>query len=129
MSGTRQVNDNPAAITQVTNRGDSGSELIEHRPSDDIVEVVSAHVGEPTEGIVGAVRAQMDVGVDQTGQQCRARQVGHLAPVRRCGGARLDAENRGALDENEGAAGQHPLAVERSVCSVSAHACPSDAHL
>ena len=59
----------PAAVAQVPHGGHPGGQLLGQRPLDHPVQFGVAVAGQPLQGAVVAVAAEVDVGVDQPGQQ------------------------------------------------------------
>jgi len=60
------VDHRPLAVAQVANRGHARFEVTRQAVLDDRVQLLGGEAGQPVQRAVLAVRAEMDVGVDQS---------------------------------------------------------------
>jgi hypothetical protein len=106
-------------VAEVAHGRDAGRELLSQRGVDHVLELVRREPGDPVQRRGAVVAAQVDVRIDQPGEQRRV--VGHLATVRSRERGGFHAHDHAVVHEDEGAVGEGPLAVERDVRPVSAH--------
>jgi hypothetical protein len=118
------VHHRPGHVPQVPDGGDPGGEVPPQGGGDDQVDRRGVQLGQLVQRPRAAVRAEVDVGVDQAGQQGGTGEFGDRAALRRARRRRFHADDRAGLHEDQGAAGQHPLAVEGPFPPVAVHGRP-----
>ena len=122
--GADAVEHRPPVVAEVADRGHPGAQVLLLGGDDDAFQLVGGELGNLVERAEAAVAAQVDMGVDQPGQERRAGDVDDLAPVRGGCGGRLHADDAPFVDQDEDAAGHGAGSVEGPVGSVRAHQGP-----
>ncbi len=106
------VHDRPPVVAQVPDRRHARGQLLGQRRLDHRVQVVGRELRQTLQGAVLRVAAQVDVRVDEAGQQRAVGEVDELDAVRHRRAGGLDAGDPPVVDEDHRAVRPQLLAVE-----------------
>ena len=111
-------------IAQIADRGHPRAQMLPCRCGDDVAQLRRRPRGDVVEGCGAAVGTQVDVGVDQPGQQRGPGHLDDLATVGRGCGSGLHSDDPALVDQDEGTTRQRAVAVEGMTCSIAPHQLP-----
>ena len=93
-------------VPEVAHRGHARAQVLLLGGGDHPLEFLGGQLRDLVERAGPAVAAEVDVGVDQAGEERGTGEVGDVAAGGRGRGCRLDADDLPALDQDECAAGE-----------------------